>query len=659
MGLANRRNVGVFAHVDAGKTTTTEYMLYECGKIRAPGKVDTGTSQTDWLDVERERGISVQAASTSFLWKDTAINLVDTPGHVDFLSEVERSMRVMDGAVLLVSAVEGVQAQTEAVWHALRTMNIPTIVYLNKMDRVGADPERTLAEIRRVLTPVAIPVQIPVGREQAYTGNCSLWQNPGIGAFSLQDAVERLAEADDAILERYLNGESLSPEELRQALDELARTGLAFPVLFGCSARGIGVAELLDAIVEFLPEPKGSAEEPVSGVVFKIERHKTMGKLAYVRMYGGTIRNRAAVFNATRNVHEKITQIRRMEGQRGEDIGLLAAGDIAAVCGLTSAQVGDILGNPAGVPPQLRMAVPLLMVRVYWQQEQDYPAVVAAMQELAEEDPLLGMQWHRQERELHINVMGPIQLEILTAVMKARFQLDVTFGQPSVIYKETPSRTAEGFYAYTMPKPCWAILRFLIEPGERGSGLVYQGQVRTEDLLLQYQKQVERQVPEALLQGLRGWEVTDLKVTLLYGEHHVWHTHPLDFVVATPVAIMEGLQAAGTTLLEPLLSFRITVPEELGGKVMADLAQMRAEFSPPETAGDRMTVEGKIPVATSLDYSVKLSSQSKGRGTMVTSFWGYQPAPPGTDVSRPRIGVNPLDHSRYILSVRNALSEEW
>ncbi|WP_337950983.1 translation factor GTPase family protein [Paenibacillus sp. HWE-109] len=646
----SRRNVGIFAHVDAGKTTTTEHLLYHSGRIRALGSVDSGTAQTDSMDVERERGISVRSATTAFSWKDTLINLVDTPGHVDFLSEVERALRVMDGAILIVSAVEGVQSQTEMIWHALKSLQIPTLLYVNKMDRVGADLARVLEEIHKQLTPMAVPIHAPLGIEDTFRGAENVLD------LDLAAAVEKLSELDEPLLASYIEGVPIPARQVKSTLQHYARQGLAYPLLVGASSKGIGIEELLEAILDYLPGPSGSAEQPLSAVVFKVERDKTMGRMAYVRVYEGAIRNRDTVFNNTRGVEEKVTQIRRIDGRRAEDIGFVGAGDIAAVCGLTQVRIGDVLGRPDAVPPAPRLAVPLLTVQVHAENDAQYPGLVAALQELTDEDPLLDLQWLQEERELHVKVMGAIQLEILTSLLASRFGLQARFDQPSVIYKETPSQSGEGFIAYTMPKPCWAILRFHIEPGEPGSGLVYQSLVRGEQLLVQYQNEVERRVPEALQQGLLGWEVTDVKVTLTYGEHHVWHTHPLDFAVATPMGLMQGLAQTGTKLLEPMLQVRITVPEVYGGKVLSDLVQMRAIFDPPQISGDRFVVEGKLPVATSLDYPVKLSAMSGGRGVITSSFGGYQPSPPDAQAERRRRGVNPLDQSKYILAVRKALS---
>ena len=666
MGKANLRNVGIFAHVDAGKTTTTEHLLYESGRIRTLGNVDRGTSQTDWLDVERERGISVRAATTMLQWKGVSVNLVDTPGHFDFLAEVERSLRVMDGAVLIVSAVEGVQAQTETIWHALRKLSIPTIIYVNKMDRIGADADAVLEDIHKHLSPLAVPLQLPGGSADTFQGSADLWQqasgqqaDPDTLALAREELIEAVAQSDERLLELYMQ-EGMPQDASRLApwkeeLIALARQSMLFPVLYGSSAKSIGIHELLNGIIDYLPAPERDAGAQPSGLVFKIERDKTMGRMAYVRLYQGTLHNRDTIRNLTQQADEKITQIRKMDGPKAEDVGLLEAGDIAAVCGLSSVQVGDVLGSGAGIPEEAKLALPLLTVQVHWASEQDYPRVVAAFLELADEDPVLALQWLQDDRELHIKVMGLIQLEILERLLLSRFGLQVSFGQPSVIYKETLRGSGEGFVAYTMPKPCWAILRFKMEPLPRGAGLQYSSLVRADDLLPQYQNEVARRVPEALAQGMLGWEVVDLRITLVEGEHHVWHTHPLDFVVATPMGIMDGLNRIGTKLLEPILQFRLTIPEEFGGKVMNDLVLMRAVFDAPVLHGERMTIHGRIPVATSLDYSVKLSSLTKGRASLTTLFHGYEECPADVHAERKRRGVNPLDTSKYILSTRNAL----
>ncbi|QQZ63648.1 TetM/TetW/TetO/TetS family tetracycline resistance ribosomal protection protein [Paenibacillus sonchi] len=649
-----RINVGIFAHVDAGKTTTTEHILYESGRIKAVGSVDSGTALTDSMEVERQRGISVRAALASFEWRGVQVNLVDTPGHVDFLSEVERSLRVMDCAVLILSAVEGVQAQSEMIWNALRKLGIPTLIFLNKMDRTGADPEAVLAQARTYLSGDILPVQQALGQEQSYTGAVDLWAKAADPAARIE-LLEALAERDEALLETYMSGTPLDLTAWKEQLKAGAAAGKWFPLVYGVAAKGLGITQLLDAMTDYFPRAGGNPQLPVSGIVYSIQRDKSMGRMAFVRLYQGTVRNRDTVMNYTQDVQGKVTQIRKVEGGRTEDVGALEAGDIAVVYGLSGVKIGDVLGVPDAVPQEAKLAVPLLTVRVHWDAAVDEHKVIGAFQELADEDPLLDTQWLQDERELHIKVMGPIQLEILDSVLESRYGLKVTFGQPSVIYRETPSRAGEGYVAYLMPKPCWAILRFRIEPGPPGSGLRYESLVRSSDLLPQYQNETARRVPEALMQGLYGWEVTDLKITLTEGQHHVWHTHPLDFAVATPMAIMDGLNRVGTKLLEPVLQVRIVVPEENGGRVMNDLVQMRGTFEPPVLQGERMIIEGRLPLATSLDYPVRLSSYTKGRSTFTSFFAGYEECPPDIRAERTRRGVNPLDQARYILSVRKAL----
>lgn len=651
---AERMNIGIFAHVDAGKTTTTEHILYESGRIRALGSVDSGTAVTDSMEVERQRGISVRAALASFSWKGVQVNLVDTPGHVDFLSEVERSLRVMDCAVLILSAVEGVQAQSEMIWNALRKLGIPTLIFVNKMDRTGADPEAVLAQARTYMSGNIIPVQQPLGREQDYRGAADLWSGES-DTDARTELLETLAERDESLLELYMAGGEPDLLYWKKYMQTAAAAGHLFPLVYGVAAKGTGITELLDAMIDYFPRAGGDAEQPLSGIVYNIQRDKSMGRMAFLRLYEGTIRNRDTVTNYSQGIEAKVTQIRKVEGGRTEDVGALEAGDIAVVYGLSGVRIGDVLGRPDAIPQEAKLAVPLLTVRVFWGADMDDHKVIGALQELADEDPQLGAEWLPEERELHIKVMGPIQLEVLDSVLQSRYGLKVTFGQPSVIYKETPRAAGEGYVAYLMPKPCWAILRFHIEPGPPGSGLVYESVVRSSDLLPQYQNETARRVPEALQQGLYGWEVTDLKVTLVEGNHHVWHTHPLDFAVATPMGLMDGLNRIGTRLLEPILAVRIALPEENAGRVMNDLVQMRGSFEPPVLQGERMIIEGRLPLATSLDYPVTLSSYTKGRSTFASAFAGYEPCPPDVTAERTRRGVNPLDQAKYILSVRKAL----
>ena len=612
----------------------------------------------------------MRAASTTLCWRDTDINLIDTPGHMDFTAEVERSLRVLDGAVLVLSAVEGVQAQTEIIWKALRERGLPVIFFINKLDRIGADPDRVLSDIRRLLTPHALPVQAVTGLPQdepvirSLIGDGCQSDTRAPGSVSAADGcpaptddwLERLCDNDEALLGEWLEGRTPSPEALRRSLIRQSRSAQLFPVLFGAALKELGTRPLLDAIVDYLPPPAGDPDKPLSGVVFRLEHDKGMGRIAHVRLYNGILRNRDAVENATQGTQEKVTQIRKVYAHRHEDTGLLQAGDIAAVCGLGRTRIGDILGNRDGIPDAPHMAVPLLLVQVLPEKDPDLPALVAALQELADEDPLLGLEWIREERKVHVKIMGTIQLEVIGSLLKSRFGLSASFGAPVVIYRETPTKAATGYVSYTMPKPCWAILEFYLKPLPRGSGLRTLGTIREETMHMRYQHQVWQTLPHALRQGLLGWEVTDLEVTLLAGEHHIFHTHPLDFIVATPMAIMNGLANTGTTLLEPMSFCRIAAPESAASRILGDIVNMRGTFGSPVIQHGTFEVEARLPVATSMDYSVRLGALTSGRGHMSTRFDGYEPCPVELGATTPYRGVNPLDQAKYILNARKALS---
>lgn len=651
----NIRNIGVLAHVDAGKTTITEQLLYKSGTVRALGSVDKGTAHTDSLEVEQQRGISVKAAAANLTWKGVEINIIDTPGHVDFSAEVERALSILDGAVIVISAVEGVQPQTEVYFKALQAMHIPTLFFINKVDRAGASVEKVLGDIHKSLSKDAVAVEVLIGEESREPSVKYIFDKENKDEKALNKFIEDIAEKDEELLESYLNGDDININILYEKLGKLTCSSCVYPVLYGAAIKGIGIDELIDSLITFLPPPMGNSEDGLSGVVFKIEHNKTFGKLAYIRLYSGELKSRDVVYNSTKAVEEKITQIKKLSGLKEVESGRAAAGEIAKVSGLSSASIGDILGNPEMIPIAPNIAIPLLTLQIKAKDKSQYMNLVEALEELQEEDPLLHVQRIKEKEEIHIQIMGMIQLEILESILRSRFNLEVSFGKPSVIYKETPAKSGYGFAAYTMPKPCWAIVRFYIEPMPRGTGLIYECKVRTEDIKLRYQREIERQLPFTLEQGLYGWNVMDLKVTLVEGEDHVMHSNPGDFYIATAMGIMDGLQSLGTTLLEPLLKFRITVPEEVGGKVLGDIINMRGIFDSPVILNGNFTVEGQMPAATSLDYPVRLGIISSGKGIISSRFSGYQPVPLEMGAVRERVGVNPLDRARFILAMRNAL----
>ncbi len=642
--------IGVVAHVDAGKTTLTEQLLYRSGTLREAGSVDRGTAQTDFLEVERSRGISVKASSTQIRRDDVCINIIDTPGHVDFASEVERALAVLDAGVLVISAADGIEVQTELLYEALCTTKTNTVFFINKIDWTGSDVQAVLQEIRGKFTPQLLCFTDVTGEgDRGCTVRLRRLSEPDFFA----EALELAAGLDDDLMEKYLTDTPVSESELAAALKEQIRLGKLCPVLCGSALYGVGVEELLQVLETYVEPVRDNPDDALSGVVYRITHDKTMGRVAHVRMFGGQIQNRDTV-KLSSGEEGKVSQIRRYTGSRFTDVGEAHRGDVVALCGLPNARVGDIIGEAAHLLGY-ELSVPLLKVRVLPEKAEELYPLMAALTELSAEDPKLDMEFTPEEKEIDIQITGTIQLEILEALLKTRYNLAVTFSPPTVIYKETPTTAGRGFTAYTMPKPCWAVIDLRIEPGPRGSGLEYHSEVPNKQIFYRYQNHIETAVPRALKQGMYNWEVTDLKVTLVGGGHHAIHTHPLDFFLATPMAVMEGLRSTGTTLLEPMQLVRIAAPEEFVGKVIGDMIAMRGEFESPVIADGRFTMEAKVPAATFMDYTVRLASMTSGRGMISTRFAGYQPCPLELGAVAKRRGVNPLDREKWILTQRGAM----
>jgi ribosomal protection tetracycline resistance protein len=633
------RNIGIFAHVDAGKTTLSEQLLLKAGAIRTLGSVDSGTAHTDTLPVEQRRGISVRAACVRLNWQGEAINLIDTPGHTDFSAEIERSLWALDGAVIVVSGAEGVQPQTELLFEALRAQDMPVFFFINKMDREGADANRVTAQIRRRLSEKAALLT------------------------EADKLLEIVCDADDEMMERYLTGGAVPEKEILARLPALAKRGALFPILTGSALRGQGIENVLDGILNFLPPPVETGAA-LCGVAFAAEQDRLLGRGLWVRLYGGQLENRAALTLPGRidpltgentAVQCKITQIRDVNGA---DAGCLRAGEIGVVYGLGPMKVGQVLGDASLLPRKVQpgaLRAPLTTVRVEADDPQTQKALAAACAVLADEDPLLQTRFARETGELRIDAMGAIQLEILQDTLKTRFGLAARFTNPTVIYRETIAREAEGFCAYTMPKPCWAILQFMIRPAPRGSGVRFHSEVAGRDILPRYQHQVEQAIPLALSQGRLGWQVTDVDITLIGGNHHLIHTHPLDFIVATPWAIQDGLRRGGSILLEPILEMLLRVPPELAGKIMSDVNAMRGEVKAVKTEDDFAAISAWVPAAESMDYPARLAQITGGRGGMRVKLHGYQDCPLELGATAARRGVDPLDTSKYILAARSAL----
>lgn len=667
------RNLGILAHVDAGKTTLTEQLLYKAGVIRETGSVDDGTALTDSLLVERQRGISVRCATASLDWKGERVNIIDTPGHIDFAGEVERCLAALDFAVLVISASDGIKAHTQNLLSALIEINMPRLIFINKLDRAGCDVSSVLRELNRLFDKKTVFMTV---NEPVYEG-C---ENCDIKACNLlYKATEALAEYDEAVAELYMLDEFLSQEKVDEILPKAIFDGKITPVLCGCAKKGLGTEQLLNFITSYMPHSGYKKTDEVSGVIFKLEHDNAMGKIAHVRMFGGEVQNRDNVLVISpdaveSNRHfsendaigteekadnkEKISQIRKASGGKYTDSGFVEAGDIAALYGLTKAKVGSFIGS---VVPAVNYPLthPLLRVKAtpVDAHPEALPKLANALKELSDEEPYIDAKWENGQSEIVLNLTGNIQSEILKSLIEERYNIKADFSSPTVIYRETPAKKGCGIGVYTMPKPCWAVVEFMFEPMPAGYGVSYHGRLPNNQCFYRYQSHIHRSFNTCLEQGLHGWEVTDFKCTLIGGEHHTVHTHPLDFFVATPMAFMNTLLECGSTLLEPLMKMRIVAPAELSGKLITKIIQGRGECDAPFTLGDTVTLEAVVPFAEFMDFPAKLASMSSGRGVCSTCFYGYRECPEGLGADAPRRGANPLDRSKWILWARGALNE--
>jgi len=643
-------NIGVLAHVDAGKTTTVEQMLFRTGTILSAGSIEKGNTQTDFLDVERKRGISVRASATAMELGDLRVNIIDTPGHIDFSGEVERALLALDAVILVISAMEGVQSQTEVFWKAVRALDMPVILFVNKIDRAGCVPEVVRDALRAQFSPAILELNTYAN---AGGRDCSVVPR----AFDEDDAFI-LAEVDDAIAELLMLEEIISSQALTTAAYTAAQAGKLFPLVYGAAALGTGIQDLLDAIGHCFSPQDEAGDEPFSAIVYKIEHDQSLGKVAHVRVFGGAVRNKDIVTiqrpDEDENLSEKVNQIFIPNSSRREDKPLLLAGQVGAICGLGSARTGDVLGETL-FQRYYPLATPLFSVEIKTDPGK-MPALLKAVAELSDEDPLLDYKWAPDERELFVQIMGPIQLEVIDSLLRERYNLAVEFSAPSVIYKETPAASGIGFEAYTMPKPCWAIIKLEITPRQRGAGYRFSvGNIRNETLDTRYQRHIEQCLPRALKQGFYNWEVVDLDIKLIDGGHHIYHTHPLDFFLATPLALLDGLKNCGSTLLEPMMDIRMEADESLSGKLIGEVLAMRGTFDAPVMKNNRLFMQARVPVATSREFPIRFASLTSGKGQYKSLFDGYEPCPIELGVVAKRRGVDPRDRAKWILAMRSAL----
>ena len=665
------QNIGILAHVDSGKTTLTEQLLFLTGAIRRAGSVDAGTTATDSLSIEKQRGISVRTATASTEWNGVTINIIDTPGHIDFAGEVERALSALDFAVVIVSAVEGVRAHTENILRSLDTAKLPRMVFINKTDRAGSDTDSVIKELRKI-SPQAHIVLSEIENE----GEESSSVRTVAGEKFTLAATEALADINDEAADAFLNDSVLSESRAKELIRKEISDCRLTPVVFGSAKYSVGIKEFADILTDLMPDSRRRKTDELCGIIFKIEHDKTLGKVSHVRLFGGEIANRdeVEIFSPENNsvaesdaveiekkppVKEKISQIKKFSGAKYIDSGIVGSGDIAAICGLPGAKTGHFIGS-LSVSDCAKLVNPFLRVKVTPSDSDPLkiPALAQALGELSDEEPYIDAKWENGQKEITISTTGKIQLEVLDNLLKERYGIQAEFSPPTVIYKETPSAAGYARASYTMPKPCWAVVEFLFEPMPRGYGVSYHGRLPSNQCFYRYQSHIRTSFNSCLEQGLYGWEVTDFKCTLVGGEHHTIHTHPLDFFVCTPMAFMNGLSQIGSTILEPLLKIRVIAPEELSGKIFSEIIRMGGEYDSPVINSDTVTLEAIVPVATSMDFPAKLAVISSGKAVLSQSFYGYRECRDGLEHINPRRGVNPLDRSKWILFARGAYQTE-
>ncbi len=660
-------NLGILAHVDAGKTSLTERLLFAAGVMDEVGSVDDGSTRTDSLALERRRGITIKSAVASFAAGGVTINLIDTPGHPDFIAEVERVLSVLDGAVLVISAVEGVQAQTRILLRTLRRLRIPTLVFVNKIDRTGARPASVLRDIADKLTPAV--VALGTVRDPGTPGSAFSPYEPGDADFTRRLA-ELLADHDDDLLAAYVE-DDLSCARLRRGL--VAQTGraLVHPVLFGSAITGAGVAELTRGIIELLPAAGGDARDPVSGAVFKVERGPAGEKIAYARLFAGTVavRDRLRFGGAGRAPGEgKVTAISVFDHGEPATSTSFSAGRIARLWGLSGVRIGDTLGVPRTAAAERWFAPPTLETVVFPVRAADRGALHAALVLLAEQDPLIDLRQDDVRGEISVSLYGEVQKEVVQATLAEEFGVEAGFRETTTICVERPAGSGAAHEIIDKGgNPFLATVGLRVDPGPIGSGAVFGLEVELGSLPYAFVKAVEETVHETLRQGLCGWQVTDCAVTMTHSGY--WprqsHSHGTfdasmsstagDFRNLTPLVLTDALKRAGTTVCEPLQRFHLEIPEDTLGALLPVLARLRAV---PRTSGVRgavCVVEGEIPAARVHDLDRRIPGLTRGEGVLECTFDRYEPVR-GEAPSRPRSDHNPLDRKEYLLRVAGRVS---
>jgi elongation factor G len=674
--LEKTRNIGIMAHIDAGKTTTTERVLYYTGRSYKIGEVHEGTATMDWMVQEQERGITITAAATTCFWQDCRINIIDTPGHVDFTMEVERSLRVLDGAIAILDAVSGVEPQTETVWRQADKYRVPRIVYVNKMDRVGADFYRCLGMLKERLGAHAVPIQIPLGREDEFRGLIDLiserayvWtDDETLGQTfevaevpaSLRDQVreyrekmlEGLAEVDDHLLGKYLGGEPITADEIKAAVRAGTIAMKIFPVICGASFKNKGVQSMLDAVIDYLPSPvdippvrgvnpdtgepdtrEADPKGPFSALAFKIMNDPYIGQLVYVRVYSGTLTSGMGVYNSTREKKERIGRLVRMHANKREEIESISAGDIAAVVGLKDTRTGDTLCDPARpiVLESMDFPTPVIAVAIEPRTKADEEKLGMSLARLALEDPTFKVNVDSETNQTLIHGMGELHLEIIVDRLLREFKVEANVGKPQVAYRETIRQKAEAqgrFVRQTGGRGQYGDVWLEVEPAGSGQGIVFENKLRGPAIPREYVPAVERGLREAAETGiLAGYPVVDVRVALTDGSYHEVDSSEMAFKIAASMGFKEACRRARPTLLEPVMDVEVVVPEEYMGAVVGDLNSRRGRIISMEARGSAQVIRCSVPLGQMFGYATDVRSMTQGRATYTMQFARYEEVP--------------------------------
>jgi len=672
--LEKYRNIGIIAHIDAGKTTTTERILFYTGKTHRIGSVDDGTTVTDWMAQERERGITIVSAAVSAEWKGYQFNLIDTPGHIDFTAEVQRSLRVLDGGVVVFDAVQGVEPQSETVWRQADRYEVPRICFINKMDRVGASFERSIESIKQRLGANPIPMQLPVGSEAAFKGIVDLiemtatyWEDelgrePRVTDIPAElqaqaeemrhNMVEKIAETDDELTLKYLEGEDISIAELKAALRRAVILGKANPVFCGSSLKNKGVQSVLDAVVDYLPSPLDIAAvrgynpdnhdefvelpaedgAPLSALVFKIVTDPYVGRLAYFRVYSGTLEQGTMVNNTTKGKRERIGRLIRMYADRREDITEVLAGDIAAALGFKESSTGDTLCNDKNIVLEsISFPEPVITIAVEPKTTGDQEKMGEALRKLSEEDPTFRVRSDEASGQTQISGMGELHLDIIVDRLMREFKVQANVGRPRVAYRESITRKVEKIdHKYAKQsggRGQYGHVVISMEPGERGSGVIFENKIVGGSVPKEYIPAIEKGIREATESGvIAGYPVVDLKVTLFDGSYHEVDSNEMAFKMAASMAFKEGVQRGGGVLLEPIMKVEVVIPEEYLGDVIGQLNSRRGMIQGMEVRlGNAQAVNAMVPLGEMFGYATELRSATQGRGVFSMEFDHYAP----------------------------------